>query len=130
MNGMMSWIKKKIKEFASSLISSIKSSLGISSPSKVMADEVGKWIPAGIARGITGNAGLVQAAMDTMSTQLTAGGSLEVEGSFSNGRKASEGDSAMQGNRSTNLTFNVQSFSQARHEIDLLNKQLASATGL
>jgi phage-related protein len=130
MNGMMSWIKKKIKEFASSLISSIKSSLGISSPSKVMADEVGKWIPAGIARGITGNAGLVQAAMDTMSTQLTAGGSLEVEGSVPKGRATAEGDSALQGNRSTNLTFNVQSFSQARHEIDLLNKQLASATGL
>lgn len=130
MNGMMSWIKKKIKEFASSLISSIKSSLGISSPSKVMANEVGKWIPAGIARGITGNASLVQAAMDTMSTQFTAGARLEVEASVSKGRATAEGDSALQGNRSTNLTFNVQSFSQARHEIDLLNKQLASATGL
>ncbi len=130
MNGMMSWIKKKIKEFASSLISSIKSSLGISSPSKVMADEVGKWIPAGIAIGITGNASLVQAAMDTMSTQFTAGARLEVEASVSKGRATAEGDSALQGNRSTNLTFNVQSFSQARHEIDLLNKQLASATGL
>jgi len=130
MNGMMSWIKKKIREFASALISSIKSSLGISSPSKVMADEVGKWIPAGIARGITGNAGIVQAAMDTMSTQLTSGASLEVEGSKSNGRSAADGASNLQGNRATNLTFNVQSFSQARHEIDLLNKQLATATGL
>ena len=130
MNGMMSWIKKKIREFASALISSIKISLGISSPSKVMADEVGKWIPAGIARGITGNAGIVQAAMDTMSTQLTAGASLEVEGSKSNGRSAADGASNLQGNRATNLTFNVQSFSQARHEIDLLNKQLATATGL
>lgn len=130
MNGMMSWIKKKIREFASSLIASIKSSLGISSPSKIMADEVGKWIPAGIARGITGNAGIVQAAMDTMSTQLTSGASLEVEGSKSNGRSAADGASNLQGNRATNLTFNVQSFSQARHEIDLLNKQLATATGL
>ncbi|WP_128426286.1 hypothetical protein [Gudongella oleilytica] len=130
MNGMMSWIKKKIKEFASSIISGIKSALGISSPSKVMADKVGKWIPAGIAKGITGNSGLVQAAMDTMSGQLTSRASLELEGSLSNGRVSAAGYSDSNPGRTTNLTFNVQSYSQARYEIDLLNKQLAVMAGI
>lgn len=130
MNGMMSWIKKKIKEFANSIIDGIKSALGISSPSKVMADKVGKWIPAGIAKGITGNSGLVQAAMDTMNGRLTSRANLELEGSVSNGRASMAGASDSNPGRTTNLTFNVQSYSQARHEIDLLNKQLAVMAGL
>jgi hypothetical protein len=39
--------------------SGFKSALGISSPSKVMAEEVGRWIPAGIAEGMKRNAGAI-----------------------------------------------------------------------
>ena len=44
-----------VTSFASSLVSGFKSALGIGSPSKVMAQEIGAWIPAGIAQGITDN---------------------------------------------------------------------------
>jgi phage-related protein len=54
-SSMGSWLKDKLVSFASSAIPGpIKSALGISSPSKVMASEVGRWIPAGIVQGIEG----------------------------------------------------------------------------
>lgn len=58
-NGISSgwdWLKDKVSGLASSLYESAKEALGIHSPSKVFADEVGKWIPAGIAVGIDKNA--------------------------------------------------------------------------
>ena len=40
------------KNVATSALNSIKSTLGISSPSKVFAKEVGRWIPPGIGKGV------------------------------------------------------------------------------
>lgn len=37
---------------AANIISGFKSALGISSPSKVMAEQVGRWLPAGVAEGV------------------------------------------------------------------------------
>ena len=45
-----------VKGFFSGLVDGAKDALGIHSPSKIFADEVGKWIPAGIAVGIDKNA--------------------------------------------------------------------------
>lgn len=47
-----SWFKDKITSFFSGLVDGAKDALGISSPSKVFADEVGKWIPLGIVEGV------------------------------------------------------------------------------
>lgn len=44
-------------------ISAAKAAAGIRSPSRVMAKEVGRWIPAGMAVGITGNLDGVKNAM-------------------------------------------------------------------
>ena len=55
-NDMTGWIIKKIKGFGSGVLDGIKDFFGINSPSKLMADEVGKWIPEGIAVGIEKNA--------------------------------------------------------------------------
>lgn len=41
-----------LKNLASSALQSAKDFLGIGSPSKLFADEVGRWIPAGVAVGI------------------------------------------------------------------------------
>lgn len=54
----------KIKEIAGLLPDAVKKLLKIGSPSKVFADEVGRWIPAGIAMGIEQNAGVVDDAME------------------------------------------------------------------
>ena len=57
-------IKDMLMGLASSALSAVKNFLGIGSPSKVFAKEVGQWIPAGIASGIEANAGIVTGAMD------------------------------------------------------------------
>lgn len=48
-------IAKKIKEFGDSVVSGIKDFFGIHSPSKVMADEVGKNLALGIGEGFEQN---------------------------------------------------------------------------
>lgn len=59
-------------EACKSLTAQVKSFFGISSPSKLMANEVGKYIPEGIAVGIEKNMGAVTSAMDEL-TGLTTG---------------------------------------------------------
>lgn len=50
--GAASRLYGKLKDMASSALNAAKSVLGISSPSRVFAREVGRWIPAGVADGI------------------------------------------------------------------------------
>lgn len=52
------------KQAAKDALQAMKDLLKIKSPSKVFADEVGRWIPAGIAVGIEDNLDPVYAAMD------------------------------------------------------------------
>lgn len=68
-NDMAGWIKDKISAFGDDVLNSLKDFFGIASPSKVMAKEVGKWLPEGIAVGIDKNAKSVMNAM----RDLTAG---------------------------------------------------------
>jgi len=67
---MGSSLLKSIGGVANSALSGAKHLLGIGSPSKVFATEIGQWIPAGIGVGITGNAGAVQTALKKLSTQM------------------------------------------------------------
>ena len=55
-SGAIGGLYNNIKNSLSGLVDKAKSALGIHSPSKVFADEVGKWIPEGIAVGISKNA--------------------------------------------------------------------------
>jgi tape measure domain-containing protein len=55
--GMAGWLAAKVKQFAyDNTVGVLKSTLGIGSPSTVMADQIGRWIPAGIGMGV--NTGL------------------------------------------------------------------------
>ena len=47
-----SWLYEKIKGWASDVLDWIKGFFGIHSPSRVFADEVGKFIPPGITLGV------------------------------------------------------------------------------
>lgn len=65
-NGLVNGIKgaagavmDAVKNIASGLPDWVKGPLGIHSPSRVMRDQVGKWIPAGLAEGISKNANMV-----------------------------------------------------------------------
>lgn len=68
----ISYIVNAAKEVAQSALDGAKNLLGIASPSKVMRDEVGKWIPEGIAVGIEANMDAVPNALDELKNQ-TAG---------------------------------------------------------
>jgi hypothetical protein len=52
---MGSWIKKKLDGFGESVLGSIKNFFGIKSPSRVMADVVGKNLALGIGEGFEDN---------------------------------------------------------------------------
>lgn len=71
------WIVGKIGGFTDSVVGSIKGFFGIKSPSRVMQDEVGKFLPEGLAVGITGNMKPVTDAMDELADIST--GTLESE---------------------------------------------------
>ena len=59
-------IVKNVKELGGKLVDSVKGFFKIGSPSKLFADEVGQWIPEGVAVGIEANADSVNGAVDDM----------------------------------------------------------------
>ncbi|RMI92049.1 hypothetical protein BIU87_20830 [Streptomyces sp. ZS0098] len=63
------WLWSQVSNFASNyIVDPVKDFLHIGSPSKLAADEIGRWIPAGVAMGVEDNAGVVDAAMRAMVT--------------------------------------------------------------
>ena len=68
--GAFQWVKNTISNLGRSVVSWAKSVLHIGSPSRVFADEVGKWIPAGMAQGITENTGVVQKGIDKLTDMV------------------------------------------------------------
>lgn len=60
------------KSAASAALNAAKEFLGIASPSKVMRDQVGKWIPLGIAEGITRNMAPLRSAMQQATDMVAA----------------------------------------------------------
>lgn len=111
------WLKSKISGFVGNVKNWLKKFFKIGSPSKLMADEIGKWIPEGIAVGIEGNmrglrktvAGMAEAVVPDLSTgsathnggvdyarlaavMVDAFGNVTITAnSYLNGRKVSEG---------------------------------------
>lgn len=59
-----------VYQMVQAFIEGIKASLLIGSPSKVMADEVGRWIPAGIAVGIQNGMGVLDNAVASMTQEI------------------------------------------------------------
>lgn len=69
----MSWLWNQIKSFASGIINGFKSALGISSPSKLMADNVGVHITRGIAQGMMDGMPHVHSAIASIRDTVTGG---------------------------------------------------------
>lgn len=67
---LTSWFSEKI----GALVDGVKDFLKIGSPSKVFAEDIGQWIPAGIAQGIENGMGVLDKAIDGMSTNVLAQG--------------------------------------------------------
>ena len=72
-NGMLSkadWVYENVKSFANNIVGNLKKALGIKSPSKVMAKEVGQWLPKGIAVGIDANTDSALNSIDKMNDEI------------------------------------------------------------
>lgn len=64
-SGMAGWLWDKVSGWAGGLLDDIKGFFGIASPSKVLAREVGRWIPAGIGVGMDwGEPSMLRSARD------------------------------------------------------------------
>lgn len=71
------WLRSILMGWARNLIPGpIAKALGIASPSKVMADQIGQWIPAGVVLGIEARQGDVADAMATLVPTMGAGQSM------------------------------------------------------
>lgn len=71
-NGISSvkdWILGKISGFVDNITGGIKKFFGIKSPSRVMANEVGKYLPSGLAVGIEANTKPLMNTMEDLSVQ-------------------------------------------------------------
>lgn len=66
-----SWLADQVTNFIGGIVDGIKSFFGIQSPSKLMAQEVGKFLPMGIAKGINENAASVTKAMEDLTDIAT-----------------------------------------------------------
>ncbi|MFD8142520.1 phage tail tape measure protein [Streptomyces sp. NPDC059708] len=80
-----SYLYGELKSLASNALASAKSFLGIHSPSRLFADEVGLHIAGGVALGVADNTHLAVSSVRAMAGQLAAepvGGPALVGGSF------------------------------------------------
>lgn len=64
------WVIGKIKGFGDSILGGIKDFFGIKSPSKVFRDEVGQWLPKGMAVGIEANTDTALNSIDQMNDEI------------------------------------------------------------
>lgn len=65
-DSFVNWFGEKMSSF----VDGIKSFFGIKSPSKLMADEIGRWIPAGIAEGINKGMGVLDKEINAMTADM------------------------------------------------------------
>ncbi|MBU8785666.1 phage tail tape measure protein [Bacillus glycinifermentans] len=65
-DSMKGWLNTQIGGFVDSVTGSFKSFFGIHSPSRLFRDEIGKFLPMGLALGIQRNIGVVKAAANEM----------------------------------------------------------------
>ena len=68
--GAVDGLVGSVTSAASEMLGGVKSFFKIGSPSKLMAQEIGRWIPAGIAMGIEGNLGVLDSAISDMDAAI------------------------------------------------------------
>lgn len=113
---MGAWIAKKIEGFGEDVLSGLKDFFGIHSPSKVMADEVGKNLALGIGKGFEDNiAGVNKQITDAMN--FDGSGNIDVVGNV--------------GGRVGGAVVNQYNYySQAHSRIELYKSQQATAAAV
>lgn len=70
-SGAAGWFADQVSGFFGGIVDKAKGALGIHSPSRVMAAQVGKWIPPGIGQGIKDSMPDLHSEMDEEMFSLT-----------------------------------------------------------
>lgn len=95
-----------LKDICKQALKSVKNFFGINSPSKVMADQVGKWLPEGIAVGVEANSDVVNKAMGDLVDETTGNMNGEVHSvvAVQNSNTTSLNKSSVNGTVATDTT--------------------------
>lgn len=73
-----SWLKNQIKDWCSSIVDNVKEFFHINSPSRVFRDEIGQFLPEGLALGIDKGAKTAFDSMKNFNQQLLSAGEMIV----------------------------------------------------
>lgn len=122
---MAGGFKNIIIDMAKSAFDGIKSFFGIGSPSKLMRDEIGKWIPAGIAIGVEENMSPLTDAMEDIAKEASGSYFSDVVMNAASGEKYSSpetGSAVNYGGVVINVT--AQDVRQSQDFVDWLENQL------
>lgn len=111
------WIKNKIKSWIGNVTDFVKSIFKIGSPSKLWADEIGQWLPAGAAEGVLDNANSLYSAVDDISAN--ANKRFQIGASINGGMYRMRTATAGSGVTGTNLNG-------VRSDISRLEKAIGS----
>lgn len=79
---MAGWIKKKISGFGKGVLDDLKDFFGIKSPSRIMRDQVGKYLAEGIGVGFTAEMASVNKDIENSIDPLTKPRNFTVHGAF------------------------------------------------
>lgn len=106
-NGSIDWLKRQIGDFAKGVTKTIKGWFGIKSPSRVMRDQVGRYIAEGVGVGIEQNQDSAVQPMYAIKDAITGVGQTINPGISLNG---SNGQTLTAGNitpSSNSVIFNI-----------------------
>lgn len=124
-SGGYEWIKEKISGWVGDVVGFIKDLFGIASPSKVMADEIGEFLPSGIAVGFEND--MPEALADMKSTMNDAMNDLktdvavQAEGMFDGTNMASASGRSANGYGSRQQVINFYQTNNSPKALDRLS---------
>lgn len=107
-----------MKDLAKKALQAAKDVLGIESPSKVFRDQVGRYIPAGVALGIRNNLGQVKAAVRQMSATATDNFAATLQMDTQESKRASGGGVSS----GHGITVNQYIYSKSQTAADLMQE--------
>ena len=78
-NNAKDWVLDKIKGFGKGILNGLKSFFGIKSPSRVMRDEVGRYLAEGVAVGITANSDKAESAAEKLASNILSAAQTKLD---------------------------------------------------
>jgi phage-related protein len=114
-------VKDFLMNIAKGALDSVKRFFGIKSPSRVMADEVGRYLPLGIAQGIEKNASVVEDAMYDLAGDVTAKPVVNAMMTDSRSAGASGSVSSTTNLGGVNISINATDYANAKEIADAVS---------